>query len=244
MSIWDRVVYFFGWHRKKDPPLVKAQQPVIPAEKHVAKEPVVKTPVVKEHFVERNFKESVIKIPVVSEPFVEKPVVKKTVEEKQTVKKPVAAKPTPVIVTSPILENTSSQEHTELSLIEGISKDDAKKLINAGATSVERYLQLCKTKHDRHEFAKKSGIEESLILKWANYADLIRIDGIGGKYARLLEAGGVDTVPELSNRNAKNLYQKLAEVNKGETFTKRLPTEEMIKDWIDEAKKIPRILFY
>lgn len=30
------------------------------------------------------------------------------------------------------------------------------------------------------------------ILKWTNHADLIRIKGIGGEYAELLEAAGVE----------------------------------------------------
>jgi len=37
-----------------------------------------------------------------------------------------------------------------------------------------------------------------------NHADLCRIDGVGSEYADLLEAAGVDTVPELAQRNAAN----------------------------------------
>ena len=68
-------------------------------------------------------------------------------------------------------------------------------------------------KKEREALAKKSGISEKLILKWANHADLFRIKGIAGQFADLLEASGVDTVKELRHRVAANLHAKLVEVN-------------------------------
>ena len=53
------------------------------------------------------------------------------------------------------------------------------------------------TPKGRKEIAEKSGISDALILKWANRADLFRVKGIGEEYSDLLEAAGVDTVPEL-----------------------------------------------
>ncbi len=72
----------------------------------------------------------------------------------------------------------------------------------------------------------------------------MRIKGIGGEYAELLEAAGVDTVPELSNRRADNLTAKMAEVNSKKKLVRKLPTEKMVKDWIDQAGKLERVLKY
>ena len=55
-------------------------------------------------------------------------------------------------------------------------------------------LEAGKTKKDRTELAKKTGISETLILKWVNMVDLYRIKGIGAEFSELLEASGVDTV--------------------------------------------------
>jgi predicted flap endonuclease-1-like 5' DNA nuclease len=88
----------------------------------------------------------------------------------------------------------------------------------------------------REEIAEKTGISEKLILGWVNKADLSRIKGVGAQYADLLEAAGVDSVPELATRNAANLTAKMAEVNEAKNLVNRVPTEAEVTKWVDEAK--------
>lgn len=71
-----------------------------------------------------------------------------------------------------------------------------------------------------------------------------RIKGIGSEYADLLEAAGVDTVPELAQRNADNLYAKLKEINEAKDLVRRLPSEAQVVDWVAQAKALPRLLEY
>ena len=46
---------------------------------------------------------------------------------------------------------------------------------------------------------EKTGIPHALILRWVNHADLIRIVGVAEQFAELLEASGVDSIPELAH---------------------------------------------
>jgi predicted flap endonuclease-1-like 5' DNA nuclease len=62
-----------------------------------------------------------------------------------------------------------------------------------------------------------------LILEWVNHVDLFRIKGVGEEYSDLLEEAGVDTVPELAQRNPENLYQKLVAVNQEKRLVRQLP---------------------
>lgn len=124
--------------------------------------------------------------------------------------------------------------------IEGIGESYAEKLKAAGATSVEKLLEHGGTKKGREALAEASGISESLILKWVNHADLFRITGVAGQFAELLEAAGVDSVPELAQRNAANLATKIAEINEQKNLTNRVPTEAECQKWIDEAKTLER----
>ncbi|MGI6365334.1 MAG: DUF4332 domain-containing protein [Bacillota bacterium] len=133
---------------------------------------------------------------------------------------------------------------TKLSVIEGIGEVYEEKLEAVGVKSMEELLETCATKKGREELAEKAGISEKLILKWANHADLARIKGVGGEYAELLEAAGVDTVPELAGRRADNLYQKMVEINEAKALVRKLPSEDQVKDWIEQAKKLPRVLQY
>ncbi|HQG46775.1 MAG TPA: DUF4332 domain-containing protein, partial [bacterium] len=95
--------------------------------------------------------------------------------------------------------------------IEGIGASMSQKLKKANIKTVHGLLQAGATKKGRKELAESSRIDEAVILKWVNMADLYRVKGIGKQYAELLEKAGVDTVKELRARNAENLVAKLAE---------------------------------
>jgi hypothetical protein len=60
----------------------------------------------------------------------------------------------------------------------------------------------------------------------------------------LLEAAGVDTVPELAQRNADNLHAKLSEINSAKEIVRRLPTAEQVSAWVEAAKTLPRMVTY
>ncbi|MEA4909019.1 MAG: DUF4332 domain-containing protein [Chloroflexi bacterium] len=133
---------------------------------------------------------------------------------------------------------------TSLIDVEGIGEEYAKKLKAIGIDSQEEMLAKGATPEGRKWLAEQSGISDKLILKWLNRADLGRIKGIGSEYADLLEAAGVDTVPELAQRRADNLYAKLGEVNEAKKLVRKMPTESQVGDWISQAKALPRALNY
>jgi predicted flap endonuclease-1-like 5' DNA nuclease len=113
---------------------------------------------------------------------------------------------------------------TKLSEIEGLDESMEQKLKSIGITTEEELVAASATSKERAELSKKIDVAEKVILKWANRADLARVKGIGMEFADLLEAAGVDTVPELAQRKAENLLIKLTEVNAEYKFVKRLPT--------------------
>jgi predicted flap endonuclease-1-like 5' DNA nuclease len=133
---------------------------------------------------------------------------------------------------------------TKLIKIEGIGGTYEKKLNAVGLFSVEDLLEKGASPKGRKELAAKTGISDALILKWTNRADLFRIKGIGEEYGDLLEAAGVDTVPELAQRKADNLYEKLVETNNAKKLVRKLPALSQVKNWIDQAKKLPRLMTY
>ena len=60
----------------------------------------------------------------------------------------------------------------------------------------------------------------------------------------LLLAAGVETVPDLARRNGANLTLKLADVNESEKICEELPSEEMVADWVAQAKELPKMITY
>lgn len=128
--------------------------------------------------------------------------------------------------------------------IEGIGARYADKLAKVGLKSTEGLLKAGATPQGRKKLAESSGISDDLILEWVNHADLFRIKGVGEEYSDLLEEAGVDTVPELANRNAQNLVAKLEEINKSKKLVRKLPVLSQVESWIKQAKELPRMIQY
>ncbi len=126
--------------------------------------------------------------------------------------------------------------------IEGIGPANATKLAKAEITNTEHLLAKCADAAGRKTVGETTGFDASTLLKWANMADLMRIKGIGSEYSELLEAAGVDTVKELRNRNAANLAAKMEEVNSAKKLTRKVPTEAMATEWIDQAKSLEPLI--
>ena len=132
----------------------------------------------------------------------------------------------------------------KLTDIEGVGPVYAQKLKTAGVSTTDALLKKGATPKGRQAIADKSGISGKLILRWVNHADLFRLDGVAGEYAELLEAAGVDTVPELAQRNAEHLCQKLVEVNEAQKLVRVVPVQTQVGQWVEQAKNLPRIVTY
>lgn len=132
----------------------------------------------------------------------------------------------------------------KLAKIEGIGPVYAEKLAAAGVRGVAGLLKAGATPKGRKSLAEKTGISDRLLLEWVNHADLFRIKGIGEEYSDLLEAAGVDTVAELAQRKAENLFAKLGEANAAKKLVRQLPSLKMVAGWIAQAKALPRGIEY
>ena len=128
--------------------------------------------------------------------------------------------------------------------VEGIGEVYAKKLKEAGIATSEGLLDKGATPAGRDKIARDTGISHVRILRWVNHVDLFRLKGVETQYAELLEAAGVDTVPELAQRNAANLISALAETNEKKHLVRKLPSQDQVADWIKQAKKLPRVVTY
>lgn len=133
---------------------------------------------------------------------------------------------------------------TNMADIEGIGPAYAEKLAGAGVSTDEALLQAGAKPAGRADLAAKTGISGDLILEWVNHADLYRVHGVGSEHADLLEAGGVDSVPELAQRNASSLAEQLAKANSEKHLVRSVPSETEIAGWIEQAKGLDRTVHH
>jgi len=128
--------------------------------------------------------------------------------------------------------------------IEGIGPVYAAKLRKTGIRTTEALLKRGASPEGRKEIAAAAGIGPGLILEWVNLADLYRIKGVGSEYSDLLEEAGVDTVVELSKRDAEHLHGKMLETNQAKNLVNRMAGLKQVRKWIAQAKRLPRVVKY
>ncbi len=131
---------------------------------------------------------------------------------------------------------------TAIADIEGVGAVSAEKLAAAGVKTTEKLLEVAGSKAGRVNLAAETGLSETNILEWVNRADLFRINGVGEELSDLLEASGVDSVPELAARVPANLHAKLAEVNEAKHLVRQLPSLAQVEKFVAEAKTLPKVV--
>ena len=122
--------------------------------------------------------------------------------------------------------------------VAGIDHKQATKLRKAGVRTSKRLIEEAATRRGRTQLAKETGLSSKDLQTWVHHADLLRVKGVGGEYATLLVAAGVDTLRDLRRRNPTALLAKIIGLNGADRVVERLPTESMVEGWIDSAGKL------
>ena len=139
-------------------------------------------------------------------------------------------------------EGETPERKGDIEEIEGIGPAYAEKLRAADVSSIDALLEKGSSTEGRAALVEATGIDAVRVLRWVNHADLMRVVGIGPEFAELLEAAGVDSVPELAQRNVDNLVIALGETNEARNLVRRVPGAAEVTDWIEQAKALPRVV--
>jgi len=144
---------------------------------------------------------------------------------------------------TPLNLNISSGENsTPLRTLTGITDSHIRALKNIDIHDIEGLLEAGHGAGKRTDIASKTGINSDDLLTYINMADLMRVPGVNGNLARLLEIAGVNTVVELGRRNVDNLYFRLKESNNIANLVDLIPTKDQAKGLINAAKTLDRVV--
>jgi hypothetical protein len=126
-----------------------------------------------------------------------------------------------------IFNPAQGRHHDEHIKVEGIGEVYAQQLLAAGVRTAEALLAEGGTPKGRQEIAEKTGIGESLILRWVNHIDLFRIKGVAGQYAELLEAALL-TRSQLAQRNGDNPTRPWSLPTRNRSGCAKLPAPKQV----------------
>ncbi|MGF1547211.1 MAG: DUF4332 domain-containing protein [Thiotrichales bacterium] len=136
-------------------------------------------------------------------------------------------------------ETESASGHA-IEQIEGVGKGYGKRLRALGIDTTDDLLLQCRTADGRSRITEHLALEEFVVRKWANMADFMRIPGVSGQIAGLLDRAGATSLGELATRHPHPLATRLAELAVQEASTVRPPSTGEVRAWIEIAKHLLR----
>ena len=122
--------------------------------------------------------------------------------------------------------------------IKGLEADVKTKLEAEGIKSTDQLLEHTRTSKQRTELAHKVGSTATVLKELANRADLMRLKGVGGDLANLLEEAGVNSCKELQHRKPETLHQALVDLNASKKIAHHVPNVASVTEWVEEAKTL------
>jgi predicted RecB family nuclease len=85
--------------------------------------------------------------------------------------------------------------------------------------------------------SKKMGVDFDAIKAWASMADLMRLPGVDGQYAEIMQTVGLDSRKELTHISLNHLHELMVEFNAKNPIVPEVPTMDMLVAWSSAAKK-------
>lgn len=138
---------------------------------------------------------------------------------------------------------TSNASHYRIGDVpDVIQKEYHDRLFTNGVRDTRALYAQIAGKSARRNFAKKSKIMYATLSKWAAFIDLMRIDGVGPKMVRLLNAAKVTTLKTFRSQKAEVLQPRMRAANRGGKYSEVIPKVEVVRGWITGAQSIPVLL--
>lgn len=126
---------------------------------------------------------------------------------------------------------------TKLNRIDEFEAKLTQNLRQVGIETLNDLLNAGKTVEDRKALAAKVRVTTRTITRWVTVADLVRVNGIQCKYAKLLQVVGIHSIQDLAQAEPNQLHTQLEIANHhGRKYVSRVPAVSRLVNWIEIAK--------
>ena len=145
-------------------------------------------------------------------------------------------------VVSATAKASPNDENYRIEIIRSIGSDNRRLLHDMGINTTLNLLDKCQDPESIKLIAKTLGRESWVVSSWASIADLLRVKGIDGSMAEVLELGGVYSVQSLAESNPEKLLQSIKAVNERIEKVGTIPDIAVIAGWIRHAGTLEELI--
>lgn len=131
-----------------------------------------------------------------------------------------------------------NDENYRIEIIRSIGNDNRRHLHDMGVATTRNLLDRCADDDGVKLISKALGREPWVVSSWVSIADLLRVKGIDGPMAEVLELSGVYSAEALSEANPEKLIQLINSVNQRVEKVNRTPDIATVASWIRHAETL------
>lgn len=124
---------------------------------------------------------------------------------------------------------------TTIGQVAGIDHVSATRLRKVGIKTAEAFLERARGPEGVRSLSRQTGIESGKLIDMATSVDLMRLQGMGARYAALLRAAGVNNLEDLAVLAVEDFLADLTVANHQHRIVRRLPSSQSLQAWIDQA---------
>ena len=135
-----------------------------------------------------------------------------------------------------------NDENYKIEVIRSIGTDNRRLLNEMGVTTTLNLLDKSKDPEDIKLISKALGRECWVVSSWASIADLLRVKGVDGAMAEVLELSGVYSVQDLAGANPEVLLQSIKAVNERVEKVGTIPDIAAIAGWVRHASSLEELI--
>lgn len=135
-----------------------------------------------------------------------------------------------------------NDENYRIEVIRSIGTDNRRLLHEMGINTTFNLLDKCQDPESIKLIAKTLGRESWVVSSWASIADLLRVKGIDGSMAEVLELSGVYSVQGLAESNPEKLAQSIKAVNERVEKVSSIPDIAVIAGWVRHAASLEEMI--
>lgn len=126
----------------------------------------------------------------------------------------------------------------------GVNEGYVEKLESVGIIHSKDLFEHGRTREEREKLSAVTGVPNEELLELVKLSDLARIRGLGGAFVRLFYEAGADTIRTLSNWEPEKLSKAVVILNKEREITKWVPSLKDVRQYIEMANELAKVIEY
>jgi len=137
-----------------------------------------------------------------------------------------------------LLAHEARASHYDLSAIDLVTPDVASRLAGAKILTTEDLWNATATARQVSKLSRAARIPAKALRELHDLCDLLRLDGVGPKLARVLTLSGVRNLKALARQDPAKLTEKIKLVNAQHEILGKLPDQDSVGTWIARAREL------